>query len=797
MIKKITLFVFSFFFGYSLFSQSEWSFPVDSLERLLLKGMNNMRRELGYDTLESNSILKNASELQADHMTKSGKAETYCEKRKYRTTEKRLTTLGGSQNAEEIVAGISISKGKDYISAKEAAATLLHKWKDSKKDRAIITNGRYVLYGLTAKPEKKGKTIYISTLLSGYDITNDGMKKRSEIKPSYTSKNKKLQPFTPQGCKSCNKFTDYDSLRNGLYVNRDGDVYLKYYDLKTLKKLFKRSGDGLAVDIVQRAQYENPEYNIYNTRLFSRGILLKFVSGDKLMKNNIAQFNVKSKGKKNKKEETLNTKIGKFPKNIKGEYEMNLIIIQDGQVCKIIRPAYIETGIQKGVQCEMLLMPDSAAYLKPMFEPKAEGSLLTFKVPFEKNKSEYKEDDLKPLLDSLQEPEFTIDGIYIKAYSSIEGDSVSNALLQKNRAKSIIDALSKDRKAEIPTSITTSDSWLLFTMEMEDGQYDYLAKMTKHKAIHEINTKPGLAEELEPILAKERFAQIILDVTYDVKGDNEERFCVAKFNSAAKHGDIKQAEKIQYYIEKNISNKRFKEDVLSKLIIPQQPALSGLMMNQIVYNYFRNNRTVTEEDKTNLKELVKLDSKNTYVKYNYLFSKIHTEPTTDNAKITELQSEIDDLYKDLSFPKRYVDGLNTEFQFSIMDALDTLEGSEVQIQHCINKIKSYYDFKKASWQNSLKLAYSFIKHKEFNYSANLLEPFIDNTNVNEDILFTYISACSNVPERIVSKPFAEALRKAHKINPDRYCKLFGFPNLSFQVFEIPQIKEDYLKFKCN
>src|SRR3972149_7471167 len=82
--------------------------------------------------------------------------------------------------------------------------------------------------------------------------------------------------------------------------------------------------------------------------------------------------------------------------------------------------------------------PESNAYFKPAFEPKSETNILTFKIPFERNKFDYKQEDIDPFLKALQEPDFFVEGLYIYAYSSIEGDSASNAKLQRKRAESII-----------------------------------------------------------------------------------------------------------------------------------------------------------------------------------------------------------------------------------------------------------------------------------------------------------------------------------------------------------------------
>ncbi len=97
----------------------------------------------------------------------------------------------------------------------------------------------------------------------------------------------------------------------------------------------------------------------------------------------------------------------------------------------------------------------------------------------------------------------------------------------------------------------------------------------------------------------------------------------------------------------------------------------------------------------------------------------------------------------------------------------------------------------STWQSALKLAKLFIENKDYKYSAKLLEPHAISNKANEDLLFTYIITCSHVPALMKSKSFILALRKAKEVNKDRYCKLFGQPFMSFQVFENPFVKEDY------
>jgi hypothetical protein len=96
-----------------------------------------------------------------------------------------------------------------------------------------------------------------------------------------------------------------------------------------------------------------------------------------------------------------------------------------------------------------------------------------------------------------------------------------------------------------------------------------------------------------------------------------------------------------------------------------------------------------------------------------------------------------------------------------------------------------------TWQNALKLAGIFNRAKDFNYAATLLEPYLNMTNVNENLVFTYISSASRVQEKYYSRTFAKALTIAKTKNQERYCKLFGEPFMTFQVLENPEVKRTY------
>lgn len=800
MIKKITLSILLTIACTFVFAQKKTkkeepaekkTVETAAVEKLILQELNKIRIASGLDTLEANPILSKASAIQAKDMAANNKAQLDNSKGKMKTTAKRVIASGGTKNAEETVLSVSALKGKAAASPNDIADAVMAKWKVGKKELAIIKNGNYVFASPAVQLDETGKKAYISVVYGGFNIVNDGAKKKKELKTPYTSKNKKIKAADVRACKNCDKFKDYDGLQKGIYV-KDNKVYIKYDNLKAFNKLIKKPKDGLAVDFVQKAQYDNPQYNIYDNNLLSKGVLQKTVTADKIYSKNLVKPE-----KKGKKVSKLDVQLATVPKNLGGDYEINLLVIQDGKLCKTIRKSYIEQGDQESSSpLTMLLMPEDDAYKKPPFEPKSESTLLSFSIPFEKNKSDYKEEDLVPFLNALQEPDFFIEGMYITAYSSIEGDAKSNAVLQKKRAESIIKALSKMQKAGVVTNVKTSDSWTLFQMETEDGKYDYLSKMPKEKAIQEINSK-GLAAELEPILGKERFAQIVMDVTYDITGNKEEKFSVSKFNQAVKKGDLKQAYKIQYYIGQQMRNQKYTPEALSKLAIPNEAKYSGLMNNNIVNHYLLNNNVPDEEDYAGMKKLAVLDPANNYVKFNNLFCSLKLDSTIGDKKAQDdMQAKIESMYK-TEIPKKFVDALNTEWQFRIIEVYDTVESGAPIVEASINKIKSFYNFKDGSWQNALKLSYIFARFKDYKFASNILAPFVKEEKPDEQLLFAYISYCAQEAELVNSRLFVTALEKAEKANHNRYCKLFGQPYLTFQVLDNPLVKQDYNKAACK
>ncbi len=795
-MKKISTLIFA---GIVLFTNSTFAQKapknevnyediLDSVNAKILRGINAARYKANLDEMDSHDILLKVAKSQAEKMAKSERLAMI-----EGSAGKAVKKEGGNANVVELVFQAALGKGKTDDEAQEIANLVIEKWLKSKKEKPILMSGNYTLSGVGCYADKSGRKMYISMILGNYTTFNLGAKHRKELKLRYTKKQKGLKTTADEKvCKTCDKFKDYDGLIKGVYIEGT-KVMLKYENWKKLKKILPRPGDMLAVDIIQKVQYEkSDEYNIVDNSLVNKGIRLKPVNAKKM-----ADKNTLKKSKEKTLKNTIDTEIGRLPKKLTGDYEINLLVFQNKKLCKTIMPSYIEEGDQESnSNVDMLLSQDSASFF-PVFKPNAENSMLQFIVPFEKNKSEYNPDDMTGFIKTLQEPDFEIDGLYIYAYSSIEGDLGNNQKLQEKRAQSIVQALQALQKGRnIKAQIKTSDSWEQFKTEQAEGPYKELAAMKKEDAMRKINGDPKLLDELEPIFAKHRYAKIVMDVLYDIKGNKEQKYATMAFNRAVKNNDQKLAMKIQYFIHKQIRDGKYDEAIIKNMDIPKTPVNSNLAMNQVVYRYFDQDKEVFEADVNELGDLEKVDAANKFINYNKIFGEIKTATVVPKpVEINAMQARIDALYN-TRIPKKAVDGLNTEYQFWVIQAYDSLDNGENIVQGAVNKIKTFYNFKEGTWQNALKLAYVFKRFKDFKFAAQLLEPFISDPKANEQLLFTYLSFCSQLPDKIKTKAFVTAMQNASTINKTRYCELFGAPKLTFQVLDNPSVKKDFLE-KCG
>jgi hypothetical protein len=752
--------------------------------------INKYRHDRGIDSILPNQVLNFAAEDQSEYMAEN-EYEDINQSGKKKDTRSRLIYYGGSGVGRELVEKLSVKKGKDIFTYQELGEELVFKWLKSSKTSIIIADPLYVFIGQGTSIDYNGKKIYISCVFGNYRSFNEGANRREELDVPFTKKKHGLKPLDSKICKKCKKVNNIEEFQKGIYV-KDGLVYFKTDDLKKFKRFIRQPKDGIAVDVVQKIQYPCIGDNIINNENPIKGIPTKKIWSNKIYKKNL----ITDKKQRRKK---LDVCIGKFPKKLlhlnEDEYELNLLIIQNKHICRNIHPYFDLKGDVEYNNVLDFLADTITVGINSDYTPEATDNQLKFRIPFEKAKYTYEKEDIEPFLESLNEPEFTINELNIHAYSSVEGSEAQNEMLQKKRAESIIKALNERQKSQIgKTNISTSENFEQFKADVQGTEFSDLASMTIHEVQNTIRDKK-LNKKLEPILSNHRYADITMNITYEIDGDNEQAYVVKMFNDAIANYNKEEALAIQKYIFKKVVNGDYDAKAVSGMNIPESSSFAGILMNKVWLERYVSEDDINEACCEKITKLSQLDPGNDYIRFNNIYCSFLEKTLGSEENINLTQEKIDALYE-TTLSKPTIDLLNLEFQFRIIDTLGSLDEKPDLLEESLTKIKEIVDLEESNWQNSLKLAYIFIRQNDYEFAAKLLEPFVEKDIVFEELVYLYLSLCSRSPERIYSNRFVSANKRAYKLNPERYCQLFDGSKFSVQVLENTQVKKIYCE-KCN
>ncbi len=760
------------------------SFDQQQLINGILNGINESRWRSGMDSVMERSELGTAATKLATSYGNMAKIVLMPE-----DASNEAKKAGATRKVQEVAIEISVGKGKSFITYQEAAADAVEKILKNKKFEVIAKNPKYVYAGAGVYFRDDKKKVYISMLFGGIDAFNAGAKDRKKLALRYTKSKRGLYPYDEKGCKNCSKYNDLETLYQGVKVEGN-KVYLEYNDFKKFKKYFKNPGDGVCVEFVQRKQYPCGADNIFDYNLNSKGYLFKPALQSKLLNGNL---NTKNDPKNN----TYKGVIAKIPKKVTKKidenYEINLYFILDRNICKVMNRQYLEGDENEGID-PLAFYPDSITSSDPSkYYPKPENQTLTFKIPFEKDKSNYDVKDIKPFLDALKEPQFIINEINIQANSSLEGDSLRNSKLQQERAKSIVAALEKMQGGKkVLANITTSDSWELFQQQIK-GKNDFkeYQGLSKKEVIDKLNK--GGHVEMEPLLAEERFAYIEMKVTYDFTGANEETFVCNSLRKSIAKKDVETAKRISRYLVQQIVKKRYGYKQYLNVEVPEEAPYVPIIVSQMfIDNKFNHADSIYPALREKMNKLNDKFPNEDFAAWNKIYFDIKTDGITDVKTIIPTQNRINQLYNG-RIPQRLNDALNLEYQFRIIEKVDTLDANQPNegLKASMDRIKKIFNLEAANWENALKLATIFQRHGDLTYARKLLEPYLTDEKVNENLVFTYIAIAAHFPDEIFSRNFRLAMSRASELNQERFCKLFGTPYLSFQVLDNPAVKKVY------
>ncbi len=566
-----------------------------------------------------------------------------------------------------------------------------------------------------------------------------------------------------QNCQSCLQIFRQRPKEVQFSIKREkNNLYFQTNDKKWFNLLFKNAGDGIAVDVVAKDRYSCDIEMITPSQI--KGKLLKPVYASKL-----------KSGLKPYGDNGFRILVGRISDtDINKELEYNILFLSNKYLCNYYVIYDLESYQWDLLDMGMYL--DSLTYNTKKIKASAkEGYILRnktlkFKIPFEKNKSEYSQEDIKPIYDSLRLTDFNIKRINIKAYSSVEGSLERNIELQEQRANSIVAALQSFQKPTIKTEVSSSENWVEFLNDIKGTKFENLAQLKKTQVKGKL--VGAFSKEMEPILQFHRKAVLELELEkkdkYKLMSPEE---LISKFNASIKAENLDEAIEIQNSLFEKLKHKETSPNILKRMEVPNQEKYIRILNKNSVYKYALNVRQILIVY-NELLALEKLAAKNVEVKYNIAAIKIKLwRFKAIEINEAKLKNQIYTL-KNYGIAPSLISRMMVNFH--IIKAENLMRKRDYDNKDkSVSFIRNNYKKFSLSDYDYLSLAQFFSYYANVDMAVELLDKKARSIDIDEDLLFYYLNLTLIKTELTQEDDYRTILLNAINMNKSRFCKLFN------------------------
>ena len=755
------------------------TFDANVLNKAIIIELNKFRESQKLDTFEISSTLEKA----ANELVLNFADEQPVKKKKKKKIDNPIAPIlinnGGSGYGFDFTIKKSTRSADGTYTYEGISTDIVMTWCIRSNSEKLLADPKHLLVGVSSSISKNGRYIYLSVIIGSYLSENNGVNSISQLPYTLPNIKSKLLPYDAKECRKIDRIENLQTWYEGVTESK-GEFIFNHPNIKKLSSLNTKNS-GLAIDIILPEQYLSQAQNLIDYSKANRGVLTKTMTGKKIMKKNALSKTTKTE---------LSVSLGGVPTLPTQNYETNLLVIQNNHVCASLAPSFVVETSGKYARTLHILADTITVNNEFNYTPYPDSTLLSFRIPFDKRKYTYKTKDIEPFLKLLNEPDFIVYEIQISAFSSIEGVMQENDMLQQKRAESIVEALKTRQKEDIISQIETKACWEQFQSDILKTKHNVLASMSMKEAQDYIR-QYDLNRELEPILKNHRYAQIDLRITYDITGEKEQKYVLKQFHKALYAKNLPLALSIQKYIMKSIINGHYPLNIIQQQQVPWDKPFAGLLMNNLYMSIISDDAGLDQYEQQ-IRELHNLDPRNEYILYNNILMRVLNTTFIDANLIEKTQNQIQSLYYK-TFTKETVDALNMKFQFMVIRSCDSIQNGDRIKLAAMERIKEIVDVRDESSENIMRLANVFIEEKDYDFALTILESFVENPTVEEQLLFTWLSLCSFSPDKMLTRKFARVVKKAFDLNKEWALELFDGKHFSYRVFENPEVKKLYME----
>ena len=749
--------------------------PNNYDEKILYQCFTDMvdmaRAEFRYvPKLKHDISLDSTAQFQADFQA-SKDEKTLDNNAPYKTTFFRLRKYGLAGNGEELVAKAKAYMGEAEYTYYDLCLSLVQSILKNVKTADVMLNEKYTYMGFGFNTDVAMKSMYTSLVLGNDRTFNLYKAGYNEKDVPYTKGQASLKGYDEKVCKKCATEPGMEILSECVSVNKNGEIYFTTDNYKEIKRLIGKEGDAIVIDIVQEGQYECDNHQV-DYDLYHRGTVTKPITFEKLMAAN-ENANLKS-GK-------LIAKIADMPAEVNDNKGVDLIVLvikEGNHVCRSVIAKRIESKGADYTEKINFVKDETGIKSTGEWTISPEDGTVSLSFPYEAKKTDYTAAGFNLDKTDPNLPPYKVNSVELISHISPDyyQDPAYKAIQEKRAA-----AVKKDLQRYFPGV----DIKLVYDYCWDE----FKEKITQHEEYYDLSFKT-LEEAAKELRLYNRYAAKVLDtnylaplrtmelrqsVTYYADSPTgEEAFALWKFNNAVKNPkQLGFAMSVEDYILKQVENGKFSSSSLEKMEIPFKKEYQTLLNNKLYAQYYKSSK-LTPAMAEQMTKIYNLNTANQLLLYNTTVADVLAAKINTMADITKTQAAIDKLYTIPAIPKDRVNSLNLEYQFKIINYLDTLPATPettAMVTSTYQKIKEIRNEKMDSWKNAFKLASYFNKRYDYMYSLSLMTPFLDDPTISEDFIFSYVTLAAHREETYLSGLFTKAVGLAAEKNPTRLCGL--------------------------
>lgn len=759
---RTKLFILFFFISISIQAQLS-KHEVSYLSECLLVKVNALRVENNLKLLSSDSSLVLAAELHSNYMARVNRLSHRESSSKTRTPSLRV----GKYATDFELVGENIlfienkkKKLKDEL-IESIADKMFNNWKNSPKHYANMIHSSYELSGFGFAQNKRGK-LYATHVLGTKGIVITGQLSENAFG---------VKPYS----KSCDGFV---SRRKNFVINMGnalhiyGDKVEMYYHSKDLiEEMLPNEGDGLAIDIVYKDQFDTDAENILDFSPIYDGVMLKPMYRSEVLKNNTAEGEFR-----------LVSQIATIPTNLLGKkMQANLIYIKDGNCCEYIYPVNIPSGSYSLVDIKPKISnPKQFPFLKWGI---VDNETLYF--DFDRGKtSPVRKHEMVNIEGKLKD-------VQIVCYSSIEGDSLINLNLRTERASYIKNYLTKMlKKDKLVASVKTNENWSTLDFQLELLGLDSL-KSKSHNELREFVATDTI-HNWDSLLYVQR--RSYATISYEGKlNASDSLYFEQNFTTAVSQGKIGLANRALAEIYKSGCANLFVFNPTEFEFIIAEPRLvqntAAILSESYGYDF--------EKSVLFIRHWLKHEEElNADAKYNLciLYCKVVSE-ILDSwdvekkvfAKIvspTKIESMVSEFMGDENHNK-----LMLNYHLTAIDYYGQ-NNNKQGLKASFSFIESYFKKMILSIEDEIALCLFFNSWSRYDLTIKHLYARMQKKGFNEDAAFILAKTGMAYSASLTEEMRIKIMNRAFQFNKKRWCKWI---NNEFQILRHKEVKEVFCK----